>query len=206
MRVFGVLVVGFATAAITAAVLVCAPRPRTSVPASPATRPPERKEAWNLGPHATPRRATAVVVRSSMEGEASADKSSPTTEVSPASRQTPTMEDVGVSLGRAFANERVDSIWSANAKHRLEEGLGSLLIDGSSITSIDCRSTICLIKTAHRDRDNFVTFMQSALRSRLNKTWNGPFFYQLESDKEGAVAGLAYIGREDHEFAAENSP
>lgn len=100
------------------------------------------------------------------------------------------------ALDDHFSTEVVDPTWTARAD--LTGKLAEILPTGSRVRSLDCRSTMCRLETAHADDRRYREFSANfMLQVDAPPIWSGPSVFQIvhpperEGDELIAVALLA---------------
>jgi hypothetical protein len=67
-------------------------------------------------------------------------------------------EDYRPYLQMQFLQQAPDVSWARQAKSELDTGLGHLLDKRSSMTSIECRSSLCRVELMHQDESAYASF------------------------------------------------
>jgi len=97
-----------------------------------------------------------------------------------------------------FGKEAVHPTW--NPTNALRDKVSRALPKGSSIRTLECRSTMCRMETSHGDALAYQAFTRSfMLGGGAPPIWTGPAFLtvirEIERDGDELVA-VAYLGRE----------
>jgi hypothetical protein len=113
----------------------------------------------------------------------------------PAGEQ-PSFENYVTELDRQFATEAVDPAWKV--REELARRVAEILPGSSRLRSLECRSTMCRVETAHADDRSYREFSaQFTLPADGVPVWNGPGIFKIthaperEGDELDAVALLA---------------
>jgi hypothetical protein len=81
-------------------------------------------------------------------------------------------------------------------KEIAEAKLPTLLPTGSSVTSFECRSSICRLETAHKDHADYVKFAHAAFMSPTVQLWNAATYTTPLNDDPADGAMVTYLSRE----------
>jgi hypothetical protein len=133
---------------------------------------------------------------------APAAPSQPAPEVPPSPVAQPAKQHSGAEItdhyDAAFTVENADASWAADARRQAETRLKAILPEGSSVRSVDCRSSMCRIETSYGDRAQLSQFMRTAFSSPASGIWNAPMYSHLVSDEGGQVVVVSFLAREGH--------
>jgi hypothetical protein len=100
-------------------------------------------------------------------------------------------------LESAFLEEGTDPGWARQAERTVQEKLRGSMPDASAVRSIECRSSICRIETAHQDPGAYGQFVDSVFKSPETQIWNSSSFSTpLRSDDRGGMVIVSYLARE----------
>jgi hypothetical protein len=81
--------------------------------------------------------------------------------------------------------------WGGQAPRAVTERLHSLLPEGSTLQSFECRATMCRIETTHGSFGAYSKFARSAFTDSPTKLWNAPSF--LTRLNKGAAPGEPFV-------------
>jgi hypothetical protein len=117
----------------------------------------------------------------------------------PARPRSWTSQDLLDHYDVAFATENVDSEWAVRARRIAEERLKADLPTGSSVRSIDCRTSMCRIESSHADRGSYAQFARQSFQDPATSIWNcGSFSTIVNDDSQpgSAVMVVSYVSRD----------
>jgi hypothetical protein len=117
----------------------------------------------------------------------------------PAQPRSWTSQDLLDHYDVAFATENVDSEWAARARGIAEERLNADLPPGSSVRSIDCRTSMCRIESSHADRDSYTQFARQSFQDPGTSIWNcGSFSTIVNDDSQpgSPIMVVSYVSRD----------
>lgn len=102
----------------------------------------------------------------------------------------------------AFAGERLDPSWARDARRLVDTALSAHLPDGSRLTAVECRSSLCRVETTHESRNDAKEFTSKSLSDPASRPWNGSFASGPTSVDalNGRVTQIVYLVREGHEL------
>jgi len=92
----------------------------------------------------------------------------------------------------AYAGEAGDPAWAPNAERMLLKAISGMLPDSSTLLSIECRATMCLVQLRHADAH----VAKSWLRSPL-KGWPGAIFFAGNVEEDGGAHQMLVAIREN---------
>jgi hypothetical protein len=116
----------------------------------------------------------------------------------PAAQRQLEITEIRDRFAAAFTEQRPDAAWSASARVTAQERIAAALPRTSELRSIECRSSMCRIETAHEDPEHYAQFVQDAFLDPDKHVWDGGFFSTpLEDSREGKLVTVAYLARED---------
>ncbi|HTE53459.1 MAG TPA: hypothetical protein VK698_21540 [Kofleriaceae bacterium] len=109
-----------------------------------------------------------------------------------------TGEEMRDTIEESFAADHPDAA-SRDLAQGLERGVRAVLPPGSSVSRLECRSSLCRVETVHANIDEFRTFADRAYMTvDPTRVSNGPVFAGLvHAPVEGEpLVAVAYLGRE----------
>jgi hypothetical protein len=100
----------------------------------------------------------------------------------------------------SFQAEPMEADWASHAKYLAQDKLTAALGPESRIESIECRSSMCRIRSVHADPNSANQFINSKLGQDDSLPWRGPFTVGVveEAPNNGPVTLITYLGREGH--------
>jgi hypothetical protein len=96
----------------------------------------------------------------------------------------------------AFVSDHGDAQWETGAKRLAMEKLPSLLPEGSTVRSFECRATMCRLETHHRDHESYWGFIKAAFMDQTGQLWNGATYSTPLKDNPDDGLMVTYIARE----------
>lgn len=111
--------------------------------------------------------------------------------------------EVRVRMDTRFARESVDPAWRNGAIPMLQRQFAAHLGDGARITDIDCRQSLCRVKTVHGDIEAYNKFSRDMVRAGSNE-WQGQALMNLESEPQAGreVLAVAYMAKPGEDLSA----
>lgn len=85
-------------------------------------------------------------------------------------------EDLRDFYAAAFTSEDSDGRWAPRARQIAEERVREDLPVGSTLRSVDCRTSMCRIETSHEDPQKFQEFVDKSFGGPATGIWNGGAF------------------------------
>jgi hypothetical protein len=154
-----------------------------------STNAPTQRTPVPYGDRGPPTIALSASATSVGPGVASTDKPL---------RRAPAPGAVRNGLEVAFISDQPDPKWGTLERGTLMKKFDSVLSDNSSITSLDCRSSMCRMQTRHADLGAFKKFLQSAFIDANSYVVNGAAHVSLLSDPsaQGPVDAVEFLARE----------
>lgn len=127
--------------------------------------------------------------------------SAPRTDASPGPARPAAVDAVAVQnfLEDTFASEAAGSAWSRDAVREATEKVTAALPEGSALSSVDCRDSLCRIETTHTDFQRYRSFVRAAFVNPKTSIWNGGTFSSIVNQDRPAGAPLvtvAYIAKD----------
>lgn len=95
---------------------------------------------------------------------------------------------------RALASEAVDSAWAGQAALSVERTLDKLIPAGSSLQSLQCRTTRCRLELRMRDEPSLESFQREALHG-ADVLWSGRMMMTREARPDGSITIVAHLMR-----------
>jgi hypothetical protein len=154
----------------------------------------------------TPAEATppsAMFAWSSRAPQIAADTNAATAPVAkPAASPIESYAPVHDAMEAAFVSEPTDASWSRDARRTMENGVAAHLPEGSRITSVDCRSTLCRVEMTHDNYRRAKEFANGAFASPEGRPWNGAYTSGpvAKDERTGQITFVAYLTREGAEL------
>lgn len=107
-------------------------------------------------------------------------------------------EEIRVRIGSRFEDEQPDRAWTSTAEELVRTRLAPRLPEGSTLISVECRSSMCRLLSAHSGPDSYKKFLEAAFKNPESQPWNGASFATPtpERDRDGNVITVAYLARE----------
>jgi hypothetical protein len=115
----------------------------------------------------------------------------------------PTMSEVRDFYESTWAAEPADAKWAVSATKLARARLDSLLPSGSTLDTLECKTSMCRFETSHADRSQYQSFVDSALRDPQTHIWNGGFMFAVESDQSGSggpIKIVSFLARDGEEL------
>jgi hypothetical protein len=104
-------------------------------------------------------------------------------------------EQSRVAVLSAYAAETADTAWSQGATRQLHTILGSHLLSGSRVHSIDCRATMCQVEVSHTAPEAHEAFLMDGFRG-----WGGAVFVAGDKQQYGERVVTLLVSREGMEL------
>lgn len=115
-------------------------------------------------------------------------------------------EEMLRGLGTSFDQQGIDHQWTSVATPLADAQLRRHLPEGSRLTSVECRESMCRAEVLHRDLDKFHEFTNGLVTSAERK-WDGVVMSSLiESVGTSDVRAVVYLGRGNQDLVALASP
>lgn len=137
-------------------------------------------------------------------------KAAPSTDDSPASAPAPTAlpqaaeeraittnvmrEKTLATLENKLADEQLDAGWAGNFQAQLEQGLQSESFNGTRLSAVTCKSSLCRVTLTHDNVDMQEQFFEHMLE--LPVMANTQAYYQRKDHPDGSTSLVLYIARE----------
>lgn len=120
-------------------------------------------------------------------------------EEEPASESTPeppppSADDQKVYVHTVFEGEVEDRSWSREASHQVRSGLRDILQDGTQLTSVDCRSSLCKVSLTHADLSAQMNFIDKVVME--DAFWPHGSVVMKEAQSNGQTATSVFFVRE----------
>ncbi len=122
----------------------------------------------------------------------------------PAPVKTPeiAMAERHATYEQAFARDQVDAQWAKQAKQLVDDKIGAVLPEGSSVSSFECRSKLCRLEIAHKDRDSYWKFINAAFMNPQKPLWDGLVYAMPLHDDPTEGSMVTYLAREGQPLPA----
>ena len=76
-------------------------------------------------------------------------------------------------LDHSFLEENPDVEWSRPAEQKLQDLFRPLINKSTSLTSVQCRTTLCRVEFLHVTEEGFRNFLQSLKTASVTREWKG---------------------------------
>jgi hypothetical protein len=107
----------------------------------------------------------------------------------------PSREDELAHIQAVFAREADDPAWDPESD--LHDKLEGILPAGSTLRSLECRSSMCRLDMTHVDMESYQEFATDFLLAHTRPLWPGPSLFDLSSAPDkGEVIVVGYLGRD----------
>ena len=93
-----------------------------------------------------------------------------------------------------LATEAVDVAWAGEASLSVERTLGRIVPAGSSVQSLQCRTTRCRLELKMRDEASLESFQREALYGE-DLLWRGPMMMTRAAQPDGSITTVAHLVR-----------
>ncbi|WP_437607348.1 hypothetical protein WMF20_42030 [Sorangium sp. So ce834] len=97
------------------------------------------------------------------------------------------------------AREADDPAWSSRTEAEMATVLREAELEGSSLDSVDCQSTVCRLELSHAGQDSQAHFLQHIPQQPPFDTAG---FYHRVDTPDGASRTVLYVARAGHELPA----
>lgn len=98
------------------------------------------------------------------------------------------------TLENKLADEELDAGWAGNFQAQLEQGLQSESFNGTRLSAVTCKRSLCRVTLAHDNVDMQEQFFEHMLE--LPVMANTQAYYQREDHPDGSTSLILYIARE----------
>lgn len=95
---------------------------------------------------------------------------------------------------QALAREGVDSAWASATTLSVERTLDKIIPAGSSLQSLQCRTTRCRLELQMRDEPSLESFQREALYG-ADVLWSGRMMMKREARPDGSITMVAHLLR-----------
>lgn len=92
--------------------------------------------------------------------------------------------------------EDFDPDWSQRAGGSFTKALTAGLPEGSTVSNVECRSTLCRAETTHQSVDAFVAYNEAVFMSPERQVWNGGMFSTVVEETSSGVTAVSFIAKE----------
>jgi hypothetical protein len=97
--------------------------------------------------------------------------------------------------------EHVDATWSRSAAQHLRRIFGQTMGSATTLTSVECRHTICRAELTHDTEGESQAFMETWMHSKARLEWQGPVTGGVMStERDGSARSAFYFAREGTEL------
>lgn len=103
------------------------------------------------------------------------------------------VEAVLTNMESSFDTEPADASWASRAATTIQAGVRSLLSEKSTIESIECRSSMCRLRSVQQDLEQYKKFVYEMVHSDACKEC---FFTQTGESRDGRPILTMYMARE----------
>lgn len=107
--------------------------------------------------------------------------------------------DVVAGYSTFHAGERVDPSWSGGAARSVADTFRKASLEGSSLASTDCRSTMCKLEIEHESPSAQLYFMQHIPADPPFDT--AGFYHRVEAE-DGSFRTVLYVARDGYPLPA----
>jgi hypothetical protein len=106
------------------------------------------------------------------------------------------------AMDGAFEAESAEADWANHARYATLNKLGAALPADARIESVECRSSMCRIRTVHNSATSANAFINDKLMQDDDMPWAGPVSVGVvaEAPNGGPVTLVTYLGREGHQL------
>jgi hypothetical protein len=171
--------------------------PLVDTESHPSTTPPRSESAelqWARWDQAT-------VPREAAKATGPGERTIPNNPEPELPRLSANAEDYRPYLQRQFLQQALDVSWARQAKSDLDTRLGHLLDKRSSVTSIECRASLCRVELTHQDERAYASFANAYAHAQV---WKGPGFFSKQGETgRGEWIMVMFLAREGNELPDE---
>ncbi|MBX3193456.1 MAG: hypothetical protein KF819_41120 [Labilithrix sp.] len=99
----------------------------------------------------------------------------------------------------AFVAEPRDGAWAPEARRLVDSRFRALMPIGSSVRTVECRSTMCRVETEHSSLSEYNTFSRAAFADPKTRVWDGEVFTTAVQDAiplNGTIQIVTFLARE----------
>ncbi len=123
-----------------------------------------------------------------------------------ATQHSYTEEEIADDLDSRFEAEPFDAAWSNSATREATRALSTDLPEGTTLTKLECRSSLCRVDTLHDSLDSFRTFASTSLLGRERRIWNGGVSTMVRESSDTEVKAVTYIAKEGQSVPTLGAP
>jgi hypothetical protein len=99
-------------------------------------------------------------------------------------------------LDRSFTSERADSRWAGAATNDAVRAISGSLPDGSMLSEVNCRATLCRIATTHDSMEAFVAYNEAAFGKPEHMPWNGGVYSAVREQSAGGIVAVTFLAKD----------
>jgi hypothetical protein len=115
-----------------------------------------------------------------------------------------TSEQRQVDLEARFYSQERDASWSTGARAQIDKAVSTIPHDGTTVTGVECRESMCRVAASHQDLSSFQYFADRVLGG-YDLRWTGPTFATVtRAGADGKVETVAYLGRSKDSLALDD--
>jgi hypothetical protein len=107
------------------------------------------------------------------------------------------ISEIILRLDASFSQQQLDSQWSHTAEQQLRELVLPLTNKETSLTSVQCRTTLCRVGFSHVTEAAFQEFMKTIKTCVLGSGWKGQVAGgRVATNQDGKVSSVFYLAKE----------
>jgi hypothetical protein len=99
-------------------------------------------------------------------------------------------------LDRTFTSENADSRWAGPAANDAVRAISGSLPDGSQLSEVNCRATLCRIATTHHSMEAFRAYNEAAFGKPERMPWNGGVYSAVREQSSGGIVAVAFLAKD----------
>ena len=101
------------------------------------------------------------------------------------------------TLTDQLSSEGLDVAWSVQAMDQITQISETLEHDGSTLSYVDCRATLCKLEVNHRDRDALDRFTQGL---PMALKWNSTMTLHVVDHADGSKTSTVFVSRDGYDL------
>lgn len=98
------------------------------------------------------------------------------------------------ALDEQLATEEYDTDWDSNVKAELDQNLKLDSFNGTRVSNVECKSTLCRVALTHTNAEAETLFFENLGNLPMMK--NTRAYYQRETNADGSTSMVLYVARE----------
>jgi hypothetical protein len=114
----------------------------------------------------------------------------------PPGKRFPTHQEAVAQIDARFNGEPAHAAWGQQVAPLATKVFRSRLPEGSSLTDVDCRETLCRVVMKHASMDTYRQLVESTLGARDSGLWNGGISSIVTEQSPTSVTTVTFIARE----------